>query len=222
MHVDRIDFNGNSNIGLFAFCNDNICLVGKEVPKKCIEKLEKVLKVPVHKIYIAGTSLVGVFLAGNNDTILVPSIAFENELKELDKLSINYKIIDTKFTALGNNILCNDNGAIISSEFEAKAKKDIQKALAIPTSQQQIAEMDVVGSLCALNDKGGLVHRDASETELKKIEKLLKIDMEIGTVNFGSPYIKSAVILNKNGFLTGTQTTGPEIQHADYAFGFLE
>jgi translation initiation factor 6 (eIF-6) len=66
MHVLMTDINGNPNIGLYGFCNDNFCLLGNEVPEKKFKEIEDVLKVKCHRISIAGTSLIGVFVAGNN------------------------------------------------------------------------------------------------------------------------------------------------------------
>lgn len=222
MHVDKIDFNGNSNIGLFAYCTNEYCLVGREVTDNDIKVLKEVLKVPVHIISIARSSLIGVFLAGNNNKLLVPNIVSDIELKKLEELKIDFEVIDTKHTALGNNILCNDDGAILNPDIEAKALKQIEKALGVPVKTSKIADLEIVGALCAHNTIKGLVHRDASDKELDLIEKMLRINVEIGTLNFGSPYIHSSTIVNDKGFLVGEATTGPEIQNADYAFGFLE
>lgn len=222
MHVDKINFNGSVNIGLNAYCNDKYCLVGKDIPEADVKRLEEVLKVPVHQMSIARSSLLGAFLAGNNEKLLVPRIAYKNELKILDELKIAYEVIDTDHTALGNNVLCNDEGAIINPDIEEDARKQIERALKVPVVLGKIAKLEIVGALCAHNDKGGLIHRDATDKEIDMVEKMLKITVEIGTLNFGSPYIHSASIVNKNGFFVGESTTGPEIQNADYAFGFLD
>ncbi|PLW80476.1 translation initiation factor IF-6 [Candidatus Woesearchaeota archaeon] len=222
MHVDRLDFNGNINIGLNGYCNNEYCLVGKDISENNIEILEKVLKVPVHQISIAGTSLIGVFLVGNKNKLLVPNIVFDSELKALDELKINYEVIDTKYTALGNNVLCNDEGAIVNSEMEEKAIKQIEKALKVNIITGEIAGLEIVGALCSHNSNKGLIHRDALDKEIELVEKTLKLELDIGTLNFGSPYINSAILVNDNGFVCGTATTGPEMQNADYAFGFLK
>ncbi|MBR9676445.1 translation initiation factor IF-6 [Candidatus Woesearchaeota archaeon] len=222
MHVKRIGFNSNPNIGLLGFCTDKYCLVGREVSKRHLKEIEETLKVPVHSLNIAGTSLLGVFLSGNSTCLLVPSIAFESELRILDKLKINYEVIKTNHTALGNNVLCNDKGLILSDELEQNAAKQIQKALGLKPINSKIAGLSIVGALVAHNDKGGLIHRDAEKKEIKLVEKTLGVKVEIGTLNFGSPYIRSGVIVNKNGFLVGDLTTGPEVQNADYAFGFIK
>ena len=48
--------------------------------------MEKVLNVPCHYVTIAGTSLVGVFITGNDNKILVPRITDERELRESREL----------------------------------------------------------------------------------------------------------------------------------------
>lgn len=222
MHVDKTNFNSNVNLGLLAYATNEYCLVGKTVSDIDFKKLEEVLKVPVHKISIAGTELIGVFLAGNSNCLLVPNITFDSELKVLKELNINFEVIETEFTALGNNVLCNDEGAILNPDMDVKAKNQIQKALGVPIKSMKIADLEIVGAVCAHNTTRGLIHRDAEESEIEIVEKTLKISLDIGTLNFGSPYIKSAAIVNDNGFLVGELTTGPEIQNADYAFGFLK
>ena len=96
------------------------------------------LKVPVHRVTLAGTSLVGVFTAGNSNCLLLPPICFEEELEALDKLGIKYEVIQTKLTAIGNNILANDNGALINPDFEASAVKQIKEALKVPVKEATI------------------------------------------------------------------------------------
>ena len=222
MHVLKTDFNGNVNVGLYVYATDKYCLVGRDVPKELVHTIEKTLKVPVHKISIAGTGLLGVFLSGNPNCLLVPGIVFESELKTLDKLKIKYEVIDTKLTALGNNILCNDKGGLINSDFGEKEKKIIKKVMDVPVKTAKIADLSTVGALVVFNKKGCLVHRDAEDFEIEMIEKTLGVEATIGTVNFGSPYIKSGLVANSKGFIIGDLSGGPEIQNADMALGFLQ
>ena len=95
MHLLMTNINGNPNVGLYGFANNKYVLVGREVPAALAQEIGKVLNVPVHQISIAGTSLLGVFLAGNDHKLLVPSIAFDSELRVLDKLGIPYAVIET-------------------------------------------------------------------------------------------------------------------------------
>ncbi len=221
MHVYRTDFNGNPNVGLYVFASDKYCLIGKEVSDKHIKQIETALKVPVHKITIAGTSLLGVFLAGNSDCLLIPEIVFEEEIKAIENLGIKYKIINTNLTALGNNILCNDKGALVNPEFKDKDIKQIKEALDVNVKQGTIAGLDTTGSLAVINDKGCLVHNEIKESEIKIIEKLLEIKISKSTINLGNPYIGSGLAANTKGFIVGKLSGGPELVNIEENLGFL-
>lgn len=221
-HMDKLTINKNPNIGLYAIATDKYCLVPYTILHEELEKIKTILKVPVHKISIAGTDLIGVFCAANNNMLLVPEIIYESEERELKKLEIPYKIIKTHHTALGNNILTNDFACFVSEEFSADTKKIIRQALGTILRPGKIGGVEVVGSSAVLNEKGMLVHRDANHKEITYLKETFNLPVDIGTVNMGSPYIRSGIIINKNGYLIGASSGGPEMQRADYALGFIE
>ncbi|MBS1266348.1 MAG: Translation initiation factor 6 [Candidatus Woesearchaeota archaeon] len=222
MGIDILSFRGNPNIGLFTYCNDKFCLVGNSVREDNVEKLKKNLEVDVHQIRLAGTDLVGVFAAGNNNCLLVPDIVFEQELKVLDKLDINYKIINTKLTALGNNILCNEHGAIINSDFEDSAAQQIEEALQVRVKKADIASLNIVGALCVCREKKGLVSINASKNEIQFIYEFLGFNCTPTTISRGTPYLKSGIINNSKGMLISELSTGVEISQADTGLGYNE
>jgi len=222
MHILKIHFNGNPNVGLYGYCNNRYCLLGKEVPDHKAKMVEEVLKVPVHKITICGTSLIGAFVTGNSKTLLVPNNAFEYELRYLDNLGIKYTLIKAELNALGNNILCNDDGCIINPEFTPEQQKKIKQALGVEVKTCLIAEIDIVGSVAALNSRGCIIHRDVTKEEKKLVDSTLGLKSVPGTVNMGSPYIRSGLLCNDNGFVIGELSGGPEIVHIEEELGFLE
>lgn len=221
MHLLRTNFNGNPNIGLLGIATDEYCIIGSEIPAKLIDEIEEALKVPVIKTTICGTELAGVFCAANSNCLLLPDIVFDNELKVLKEHKIKYCIIDTKHTALGNNIICNDEGCVVSREFEDKEVKKIEKALGVRAVKSTINGLDIVGSSAILSKKGCLVHEDIKAEEIKKIEKALNIKIGTGTINLGSPYIKSGLIVNGKGFIVSRSSGGPEIANTDEVLGFI-
>ncbi|MFH0874901.1 MAG: translation initiation factor IF-6 [archaeon] len=222
MHIFQTNLNGNPNIGLFCFCNDKFCLVPFGTQAFVKAKFEEALKVPVYEISIAGTTLIGALVAGNSHGIIIPSITFKNEIMLLDKYKIKYTIIDTKFTAFGNNVLCNDHCCVLSCDYDAATMKEIEKALGVPVMHGKIAALDTVGAIARLSNENGLVHSEAQVDEIKFLEKNLKITAEKGSVNYGSPYISSSLLCNSHGFIIGESTSGPEIANADEALGFLK
>ncbi|MBR9677434.1 translation initiation factor IF-6 [Candidatus Woesearchaeota archaeon] len=212
---------GNPNIGLYAYATDEYCLVGKTVKKQVVQTIEKALKVPVHKISIAKSSLIGVLVNGNKNGLIVPQIIEKEELEDLEKLGLKITVVNSKYTALGNNLIVNDNGIIASPDYDDETVKLIEKALKVKAITMTIADVEVVGSCLAHTKKGALIHSEAEESEVEQIEKILKVEIDWGTVNMGSPYIGAAIIANSNGVVVGDASGGPEINNAEQALGLL-
>ncbi len=215
MHIITTNFNGNPNIGLYGFATNTYCLLGKEVPDKVISDIKKVLNVPVHKVQICGTSLAGVFFAGNDKCLLLPTIAFESEVRQIEKLHIPFQLIKTKLTALGNNILCNNKGALVNPDFSAETKKRIRQALDVKLHPGTIAELPTVGSLGVTNKNGTVLHQHAKKFDIAEVEGLLGVPADTATINRGSPYIRSGVIANDHGMAVSDYSWGPELGYVD-------
>ncbi|AJF61917.1 TPA: translation initiation factor IF-6 [Candidatus Woesearchaeota archaeon] len=222
MHVDTADYNGNPNIGLFCYANNKYCLVPSDFPDKLSAKFEKILKVPVHKMRAAGTDLLGVFFSGNDDVLLVPMIMFDSELAELRRLKINYRIIESELTALGNNLIVTEKACIANPDYTESMLKNIEKDLGVKAVSGKISKLNTVGSLVKIGRGSCLVTPEIEPFEEKFLKDKLKIAVKKGTVNFGSPYISSGVVCNSNGFIIGEASGGPEIQNADEALGFID
>ncbi len=212
---------GDPNIGLYCFTTNKFCLIGMEIPDKHVKKIEEALSVPVHRITIAGTSMVGAFVNGNDNCLLVPEITYDEELEQLDNLGIKYKVITSKLTALGNNIICNNNGIVLNQDFLPETVKEIEEALGIKSNKLSIADLDTVGSLVSLNSSYAIVHFDISDEEIQAIESTLKVKLFKGSVNLGNPYIRSGLLCNDNGLVAGGLTSGPELVDIDKNLGFL-
>lgn len=222
MHLITTLFSGNPNIGLYGYCTDKICLLPPEVQDKHVKEVEEVLNVPVHRVTMAGTSMLGVFLAGIGKKLLVPSIAFDHEIEALKALGFEVTVIQSDITALGNNILVNKNGGLISSDFSELEQKEIADALGVPFKQGRIADLPNVGSMALVAKNGCLVHSEAADFELEFVETLLKVDCTRGSINGGNPYIKAGLLANANGIIAGGQSSGIELDAVDKALGFVE
>jgi translation initiation factor 6 len=217
MHVIKTSFRGNPNVGLYIYVTDTYCLVGPEIAEDEYPRLEKVFEVPVHRCTIAGTGLLGVFMAGNNKHTLVPGIITGRERQLLEKLHIPFTIIETDLTALGNNILVNDNGCLISDEYPEAERKAIEKALGLKAKPIRIGELPIIGSCAVANNKGCLLHRGAQEFELEMIQDTLGVPVTKGTLNLGNPYVKGGCAANSKGMIVGDLSGGPEIVNAEEA-----
>ena len=214
-------FNGNPNIGLFGYASNEYCLLGDDVRMKVAKRIAETLNVQLHRVSIAGTSLMGVFCAGNSKSMIIPSIAFDEEMKKLDKAGIRYEVIETRFTALGNNVLANDHGCLVNPDMEDEAIKQIENALRVKVKRATIAGLNTLGSLAVLNRHGCLANYDISEDETQEIRKVLKLKTLPSSINRGNPYVKSGLILNDLDYVVGDQSTGVEIGEVENALGFI-
>ena len=214
----RAKFNGDPNIGLYGFATDDYCILGLEPNKKILKQIKNILKIDIKILTIAGTELAGLFIAGNKNGIILPKIMEDHELKRLKKLfDINLEIIKSRQTALGNLILCNDKGCLISEKLK-RFKKKISDVLNCEVDVGTVANLNIVGSTATANNTGCLCHRDATEKEMVKIEEILKVKVDVGTVGYGSPFIKSGIIVNSRGIVFSELSTGPEIGRFEEVF----
>jgi len=224
-HISILSFHGDPNIGLHGLATDKYCIVGKCVSDKQVAELENVLKVPVYRATLYGTDLIGLFATGNSSVLLIPKIVFENELKALkslmEKLNVKVAVIDTEHTAFGNNILLSDSIAIISSAFNQASQKQIKDALGIKPTIMNLANMSVPGSVSKITNKGAIFSPNLSDDDIKKVESLLKIEIGLGTVNLGNPFLSAGLIANSFGFAIGQQSSGFEISRVDESLGFI-
>jgi translation initiation factor 6 len=218
LKVRKTNFRGNPNVGLYLYVTDEVCLAGMEVPDEELAHLEETFGVPVHRITLAGTGLLGVFLAGYGKKLLVPGIIFDRELKALQKLGFEVHIIDTTFTALGNNILCNAHGLLVSMDYTPAERKQIEEALGLPSKALGIsAEITVIGSAALATERGCLIHRAAQDFEVEMVSSTLQVPVTRGTVSMGSGFVKSGIAANDHGMVVGDTSGGPEIVNAEEA-----
>ena len=207
--IEKYDFKGSENIGFHAVVSNEYLVVPQDFNRSdMFEDLEVV------ETKISKTDLVGLFAAGNSNGILLPREISDLEKSRFEDSNINFTVLDSRFNALGNLILCNDKGGIISPKLE-EFKEEISDALDIEVKVGKIAGLNPGVSGIA-NSKGAVIHREASEQDAEKVLNALKLDdVDIGTVNMGSPFVGSGAVTNNTNLLTGESTTGPEIGRFD-------
>ncbi|MDI6721886.1 MAG: translation initiation factor IF-6 [Candidatus Aenigmarchaeota archaeon] len=218
-HFLRINFNGDPNIGLYGFATDKYVLTGMN-QKKILQRLEKTLHVRPRHSMMLNTEFVGIFCSGNSEGIVVPSILAEYELPNLGKMFGKVLALKTDYSALGNLILMNDNGIMVSPLIKNHAK-EIKEFFSLPCESFSIANSRIVGKLGIATNKGCLVHPRASEAEKRKLKDILGVDIDIGTVNFGSPFPGSGIIANSSGCVVSEASSGPEMGRIAETLGFV-
>jgi len=204
---------GNSGLGVFALSTEKYAIVPFGVKEKTEETLVETLKVKVIQTTISNSVLVGTMAVGNSNTVFVPSNVGEKEFNTLkDSLGDNVEIIElnSKLTALGNLMVLNDKGAIISDMFEKNAQKQIQDVLNFEVTVGSMLGSPLVGSIIMSTNKGALVHPLLSEEEIQEISSIFKVKTDVCTINRGIPYPRVGILANSNGAVIGTDSTGPE------------
>lgn len=212
MSLEKLRVFGNPNIGVYIFTNNSITLVPEGVEDSVKKVLKNVLRTDIIEARVADSTLLGVFVAGNDRAVLLPKIAREEELDKLRSAGVPAKIVQTTFTALGNVILTNNKFALLHPELSDREVDLIKSELGVPSARKgTLAKIPTVGSLGVLNDFSGVFHPDLNNTELKYLESLFEVRAGTATVNFGVGFVKVGLVANNNGAVVGELTTGPEI-----------
>lgn len=210
-------FSGISTIGVLSLATEKFGLFPHFIEEKSLIRCKNVLDVPVKKLNIGNSSLIGSLCVANSNGLIVPPFILDKEkelltefLKEND-IEITVKKLNAKNTAFGNLIMANDNGCIISRELK-KFRKSIEDILDVEVAVGDIAELTTVGSNAVATNKGALVHPNTTDEEIELIKEVLKINcIERGTANKGITSVGACIIANSKGAVVGGDTTGPEM-----------
>ena len=222
--VKRIDIDGSPVIGVFASCTEDVVVVPSNVTGESVANLEHELGVPSQKIQIGASSVVGSLLAGNSNGFLVTSGASKGEIKALKEINGDLKVrkLPGKINAAGNVILANDTAALIHPQLISRAKEVIEETLRVDVCRGTIAGLKTVGMVARATNNGVLVHPKTSEDELSELDELFNVTVEVGTVNYGSPFVGSSLLANTKGYVAGRDTTGIELGRIEEALGFIK
>lgn len=212
------DIFGDPNVGIFSFANDNIAILPAGLSHKKVSSFHETLGVEPCSVGIAESRLVGIYVAGNSNAVLVPYITTKDELKQLRATGAHVEIIREKRTALGNIILCNDHGAIIDPRLRYNTVAALEETLKVPVRPSTIGGLPHVGALATASNKGVLVNPIISDKESQTISSVLGVPVSKGTVNSGVPYPKAGLVVNSRGAIVGSHTLGSELITLSNAF----
>ncbi len=207
--------------GVFCSTNDNLTLVPPGIPADDMEAISEALGTKLEIITLGGSRVLGTLIAMNNNGILVSNIVTDLELEKFEKISklhkIDFGVLPDRSNAIGNNFLINDSGGFSNERLGKRAKDKAEEILKINLVSQSINDMDTLGMIGCITNKGGLCHPDISTSEKSEMEKVFDIKLMEGTVNFGLPLVGAGIVANSNGAVCGRQSTGVELGRMEEA-----
>ena len=218
----QVDLNGSPYIGVFAAANDHLVLAPPAAPPTMVRDLSEALGVPAVVTPLGGSNILGATVALNSRGAVVADIASDDELALLRKHGLKVFVLEGKLNAAGNNVLCNDHGALVHPDLTLKQIDGIAEALGLEKVETAtIAGIGTTGSAAVCTNKGALTHPKIQPREKAHLEEVLGVSSNIGTVNHGTPYIGAGLVANSKGAAIGRLTTGPELNRLEDALGYI-
>lgn len=213
----RANFNGDPNIGLYGFASEKYVFLGMRT--KADKGIGEVLGAErIHSTALY-TNFAGLFCAGNSHGIVVPRALEEYELGSIAGLFENVLVLDTHYSAIGNLMVLNDNGVVISPLLR-RHRKEVQRFFSLPCEVSRVAGVSVTGAMAIAVNSGCLAGPRTKKGEIKLLEDVLDVELGLGTVSYGSPFVRAGIIANSRGFLASDMSSGPELGRISEALGF--
>jgi len=212
----RCAFENSSEVGVFSRLTNTYCIAAMGGNANFYSVFQGELEPHIKVIHttIGGTRIPGRLTAGNRHGLLVPAITTEDELQLLRNSlpdGVQVQRVEERLSALGNIIACNDYVALAHTDIDKETEEIIQDVLKVEVFKATIATNVLVGSYCALTNKGGLVSAKTSMQEMEELSQLIEIPLTAGTVNRGSDVIGAGVVANDWTAFCGHDTTATEI-----------
>jgi translation initiation factor 6 len=203
---------GSASIGVYSLATDRMVIIPKWVPLRKAERFGEWLKVELIHVTIGKSVLVGALACANSNGILLSHFVTDEEDETIKSaFEGNVAKMETKKTAYGNMVLANDRGAIVDPRFESSEIEKISETLGVEAVPGEVAGLPYVGSLAVATNKGVLTHPLLRDSERKLLENVLRVPVDVGTINCGIPYVGTGLIGNSYATVAGLLTSGPEM-----------
>ncbi|WP_458403373.1 translation initiation factor IF-6 [Methanobrevibacter sp.] len=220
--LKRVDIVGNPNIGVFILATDDVAIVPYNLLDEKAEIIKETLEVEVVRSSISGSNLIGSLAVANSNGIVVSPHVLDREVKQFEDLGLNVASIPGNYTAVGNIIAANDTGAIASPFLTEDALNIIEETLDVNVEARSVAGTDIIGSLIKVTNKGFLITKNATSSEVNLAHKVFGVEGDIGTVGKGISLVGACSIANSHGAIVAKDSTGPEMARVEEALGFLD
>lgn len=216
----RTAFSGSAYVGVFARTVGDTVLVRPDAENT--EGVAEELSQEAVPTTVAGAGTVGALAVGNSHGLLVSGRATAVELKRLrEALSVPVARLNARVNAAGNVVLANDRAAYVHPDLDDDTVETVEAALSVPAERGTVADVRTVGTAAVVNDYGVLCHPKATDEQLDRLAELFGVYADVGTVNYGAPLVGSGLVASDEGYVTGRDTTGPELGRIEDALGFV-
>jgi translation initiation factor 6 len=223
----RCSFENSADVGVYAKLTNTYCLIATGGSQNFYSAFEAQLAdhIPVVHCSIASTKIIGRLCVGNKNGLILPNTVTDLEMQHLRNSlpdSVVVQRVEEKLSALGNGIVANDHVALVHPDIDSDTVDIISDVLQVEVFRQSIAKNVLVGSYCALNNLGALVHPRTSIEEQKELSGLLQVPVTAGTINRGSDVVGCGMVVNDWTAFTGVSTTSTELAVLESIFGLQD
>ncbi len=203
-------YSGNPNLGVYASVSESYAFIASDLGDDYVAEVEQTLGVRGIKTSVAGSFVVGSLMAMNSNGAIVSGLAEETEINRISEF-LPVALLSDNMNAAGNNILVNDNGAIINPDMDDSSLKEVEDALGVECVRASIAGIKTVGAICVATNKGVAVPPDTTDADIRLIQEVLKVEAVRTTLNHGCRTLSACVLANSKGAVVGDMTTPIEM-----------
>jgi translation initiation factor 6 len=218
MPIILADVFGSPNIGVYCFASESIAIVPPGLTQRKMGQFSETLGVRVCSTTIGGSTLVGALVTGNSNAVLVPHTIREYELDRIKEMS-KVVVVGSKWTALGNVLLANDQGALIHPDASEEILAAVSDELKVQSAPGTLGSLPFVGALGVATNKGAMVAPSASDAERAIAKNALRVEAEPSSTNGGVSFVKSGILANTRGAVVGSLTRGAELMQVSRTLG---
>ncbi|TLZ44167.1 MAG: translation initiation factor IF-6 [Methanobacteriota archaeon] len=216
--IRRLDIAGNPYVGVFCAANDELAVVASDVPKSAVRHIEGALETRAVITRIGHSTVVGSLLAMNSKGILASPFIEE---EEAEAIGDGVYPLPHRLNAVGNNVLCNDHGAVVHPGYDDEALAFMKEVLNVPVVRGTIAGIRTVGAAAVATNKGAVCHPHARPAEMDLLKTTLQVPVVITTANYGAAQVGACLVANSHGAVIGARTTSIEIGRIEEGLGLF-
>ena len=214
----RLEIAGNPYVGVFCATNDELLIVAPDVPRAAIKHIEGALGTSHVVTSVAHSTVVGSLVAMNSKGILASPFI---EDPEIDAIGDAVYPLPHRLSAVGNNVLCNDYGAVVHPGYDDETIDFMREVLGVPVIRGTVAGIRTVGAVAVATNKGVLCHPHARPGEMDALKATLRAPVMITTANYGAAQVGACIVANSHGAVVGARTTPIELGRIEEGLGLF-